>query len=59
VVSTEVVQEERVTCGAVWVLAALLAVPVAMSQVATKVVVVVKAVAIVERVISLAVCKGR
>jgi hypothetical protein len=58
VVSTEVVQEERVTCGAVWVLAALLAAPVAMSQVATKAVEAVKAMGIVERVISLAVYKG-
>jgi hypothetical protein len=59
VVSTEVVQEERVTCGAVWVLVALFAAPVAMSQVATKAVEAVKAMAIVERVISLAVYKGR
>jgi hypothetical protein len=58
VVSKEVVQEERVTCGAVRVLAALLAAPVAMSQVATKAVEAMKAMAIVEKVISLAVYKG-
>ncbi len=39
-------------------LAVLLAAPVAMSQVATKAVEAVKAMAIVERVISLAVYKG-
>jgi hypothetical protein len=55
VVSKEVVQEERVTCGVVWVSRALLVAPLAMSQVATKAVEAVKAMAVVERVISLAV----
>jgi hypothetical protein len=57
VVSKEVVQEEGVPCGAVLVSAALLVALVAMSQVATKAVEAAKAMAVVKRVISLAVYK--
>jgi hypothetical protein len=58
VVSKEGVQEEGVPCGAVLVSAALLVAPLAMYQVATRAVEAVKAMAVVKRVISLAVCKG-
>jgi hypothetical protein len=54
-VSKEEVQEEGVPCGAVLVSAALLVAPLAMSPVATKAVEAMKAMAVVKRVISLAV----
>ncbi len=57
-VSKEEVQEEGVPCRAVLVSAALLVAPLAMSQVATRAVEAVKAMAVVKRVISLAVYKG-
>jgi hypothetical protein len=54
-VSREEVQEEVVPCGAVLLSAALLVAPLAISQVATNAVEAMKAIAVVKRVIWLAV----
>jgi hypothetical protein len=54
-VSREEVQEEVVPCGAVLLSTALLVAPLAISQVATKAVEAMKAMAVVKRVISVSV----